>query len=264
MTTVEVETRNAKYILLFGQHFLSSSYTNKSFDAVIIEGVRKEGPVLSKRPSSLDHPQFQDLVSKAAKEGKQIWITDPPIKKTSRISHEIRIMTLGILSLPYWLLDPLIDIYYDIYSEKGKKPPVEWPRKAKTKINEIIGGKIVTILRNVVNTEKADSFLAPRLRKEIQRKPVIAMAFGSGHFGIKYLLENPRKRRKILMRSRISKLLPKGYQSSLRIHLDQKRKFQRVEEFPNTMRVESRLKKIKKRRRLLPKLFKIRRGNIKK
>ena len=67
-----------------------------------------------------------------------------------------------------------------------------------SKINELTAGKGMTVVRNAISAEKTETFIAPRLRQQLGRKPVIVMVWGKAHYGVKSMLKNPEKRKRIL------------------------------------------------------------------
>lgn len=97
------------------------------------------------------------------------------------------------------------------------------------KIDELIGGKGVTKIRNAITAEKTESFVASHLRQKLNRKPVIAMVWGFTHYGVKRLLENPIERKRILKENNLEKYVKKDYPKSFRIHFDANGKVSKIE-----------------------------------
>jgi len=157
----------------------------------------------------------------------------------------------------------LINLALDIGTihKKEIKHHKYWSVNAK--LTEFFTKKGLVKIRNAITTEKCESVIAPLLHKELARKPVIAMAWGIAHYGIKRLLENPNERHKILLKNKLNTFVREDFPGSVRFWLSKKGQPSRIEEFPKTIDIEK-LKlehqlKYPEKRKLFAKIFKFRR-----
>ena len=79
--------------------------------------------------------------------------------------------------------------------KKGKMP--QWLLDLGVSVDDIVK-TAMREGRSAVVSEKAESFIAPHLKKELGRRPTIYMFYGAGHLSIPKLIENPNYRKKIL------------------------------------------------------------------
>ena len=230
--------------------------------------------------------QYEKLYEEAIRKGKQIWITDADVTEKSLSKYQKGEQIVRYGSIASWLAGLGI-VAKQLHNTKTKKPtrrkflktltgiglmslglprilnsPILGLRSHNTEIKmgflwdlntryytELTYGKGVVEIRNAITAEKTETFLAPKLRQELGRKPVIAMAWGVGHYGVKRLLENPLLRKRILEKNNLEKYVKGDYSQSFKIHLDQNGRLVRVEEFTETMRRQKK-KKAKPRRSL--------------
>ncbi len=264
MAWTTVETPNARYVLLFSPDWVKTGHAPEKFDALILESpyVIPENLNISKETITLK--LFKEIVSDAAKGGKDVWITDarPKIKPMARMvvgqlavilsvakgSHVLLKLPeekkkisrrkflaklfggLSTLIIPSSIIGPVSSSVFQTKIKHEKSWDVA------SKAFRLIGGKGVVTLGNALTAEKADSFIAPRLQKQLGRKPVIAMAYGTGHYGIKKLLENPLKRQNILRKHNLEKYL-KRPQRAIQIKLDSKGRITETKEFSEALKL---------------------------
>ena len=266
-----VETPKAKYVLLFSWHnYKPLAVPSIEFDCLVLEsgsGNPKQAP------ETIKSIQYRKLTEKAVKEKKPVWLTDVELTEKayarSNRGTELRpyvANTLGGIGLATILkqihstnkkptrrkflksaagilltapaireLIPEMTIINMQSHNNQIQFGILWQLDAK--YNELISGKGMLEIRNAISAEKTESFLAPRLREELGRKPVIAMAWGSAHYGIKSILENPQERHRILRENKIGEYVKKSYPRSLRIHLDQNGEVIKIEEFKGTLKI---------------------------
>jgi len=246
MAWTTIETKNAKYILLFGTHFSERERSPVGFDALIIEN---NGAYAYDSMNLTDH---KNLLKQAIEENKPVWLTDVELseeserrffignalqaaigsvgggvgvvktsenmlalkkKKITRRQFAKRMaISLGLI-MPFGrnVLEGLI-----LQNLSGKiKNEKYW--NATTKIDEFVMGKGVLEIRNAITAEKSEKFIAPELAKKLGRKPVIAMNWGAGHYGIRELLLNPAKRREIIRKNNLYEYVKPYYERSRRI-----------------------------------------------
>ncbi len=285
MSWTIVETKNAKYVLVFGVHDnWSSEVSPIKPDALVIEtGEVKRGDFYE----FLFQRQHGLLLNQAFQAKAEIWFTDvPPTEKSLRRGD------MGKAGLK--IFQGLAGIsaaasYYALRQRREKKrasqekrPPRKLTRRdlfrmavfggigflapnrflafeqshvrlhqseiknekywhLMTKLEDVVGGKGIMEIRNAITAEKSESFLAPRLNQKLNRKPVIVMVWGLGHYGVKELLEKPEKRRAILMKNKLEEFVEKGYPHSFRVKIPEKLSEKvEFEEFHETLKPRER------------------------
>jgi len=275
MAWTAVETPNAKYVLLFSHHWKTLERSPTKFDALVLEDTSEK----KETPSNVNlrkEAQYKRLVEQAIDYSKPIWVVDAALspaskKRSNRIERfEEGSIALGFLGvaltafssikkgkvsrrdflkagISVGLLSPLLirlsELPFKLSEEKIKHHAI-WGTSSK--IREIESGRGIIQVRNALAAEKCESFLAPLLWKQLGRKPVIAMAWGSAHYGVKDFLLHPQKRQKFLEETDLAKYLQKDYPASFRIHLDREGKIKRIEKFPETLKLLKRQKHVEK------------------
>ncbi|MBI5553979.1 MAG: hypothetical protein HY917_04545 [Candidatus Diapherotrites archaeon] len=247
MAWITTETPNAKYVLIFSVHSGETEPSPTPFDALILETT---GVSWNNALGAYNDPQYQKILAQAVRGQKTIWLTDPGLSEKAGRWGKTKAGILGAatalgsnvliralmnrkkmtrrqflsrMAISAGLLSPGLPIALSIiapgqsHSEEIRHPSL-W--KKRTQISDIIYGGLTTV-RNAITAEKAETRIAPLLRKELGRKPVIAMAWGVGHYGIKELLENPQKRKKILEETRLTDYVTKDYPKAIRFRLDE-------------------------------------------
>lgn len=265
MAWTAVETPNAKYILLFSHHWKTLEYSPMKFDALVLEEI-SENKEQFKGLNLRKDAQYKRLVAQAIETKKPVWIVDSSLSPASKlrrgrgesvtaISTALGGLGLGLVALDsiakrkisrrdlltagisVGLLSPLLNRLGRLplmLSEKSIKHPKVWGLSAK--ISEIESGEGYIKIRNALAAEKAETFLAQSLRKELGRKPVIAMAWGSAHFGVLDFLKFPEKRQRLLKETNLDKYLQGDYPTSFKLHLDRGGKIKKIEKFPSTLK----------------------------
>lgn len=158
-----------------------------------------------------------------------------PIPRRQAVKTILTALALGLIpQVPSKLAKKVID--GPKINDGEIKNDLFWDLFARAQ--EKIYGKEMILIRNAIVAEKSEFFLAPRLREKLGRKPVIAMNWGAGHYGIKGLLKNSKKRNKILRKNKLEKYSTNDYWKSYRIHTDSKGHIIKVEEFKNTINLK--------------------------
>ena len=88
-----VETENAKYVLVFSDHFTGKEASPIHFDAFVVES----GPVEGKHISR--NSEYEKLVAQGLTEKAEFWITDAGASKKSRTRLSIGKGTLRLSAL---------------------------------------------------------------------------------------------------------------------------------------------------------------------
>ncbi len=279
MAWTTVETPNAKYVLMFLPHLRKFPNSPKPFDALILE----MAPELNQTPG---YWQYSKLVKQAIEDKKQIWVTDVRPSGASEFRYLLGKSVLGVsvlfgvsaflktlrsrksltrrqfikgMIISGGILSPtLLESLVAFDTLHSKEIKHHKLLDFKVRSEDLLLGKGTGFIRSAITAEKAESFLAKRLYKELGEKPIIAMAFGHGHYDIKRLLEHPEERKKILHENNLEKYLYKDYPLSFKFHLDEKGKIQKIEKFPETLkikRVPAKGVQVLTRRELLTRMF---------
>ncbi len=273
MAWTTVETPNAKYVLIFSPHYVMTHRSPKEFDALVLE----RGDI---EPSKVTGAvTYWDLVKQAAERRKKVWIVDAAQSEKSRkVTHAKQIasavssgvggglvvltaflrskkkisrraflagttISLGLLS-PFICNQAMLETLKLVHDKEIERRGLWHLSAALSELFISSPGRIK--LRNLVSAEKMEGFLAPRLRKELGRKPVIAVAWGSHHYGIVKLLQHPNKRQQLLKKYNLNKWLKKDYPKSFKIHLGKYGNVLKVEEFKETLKPKPKRKATKK------------------
>jgi len=240
-----VETENAKYVLIFSTHDIVKEKSPISFDALLIEA----GPASQITKSS--ELEYKELVPQAFEQKAEFWVADPlPSEKSwRRFDRGKKFLAgtgiLGILNLAFLTKKPitrrkalktigisagLLTPYSGIrvateLQQHPNRITRERSWKAATIPQDIIFGKGILPIRNAIAAEKCETFLAQHLQKKLGRKPVIAVGWGTGHYGFKEFLEKPEKRRRVLSDNKLSEFVDRNFPISFRIERDEKGKW---------------------------------------
>jgi hypothetical protein len=107
-------------------------------------------------------------------------------------------------------------------SARGHTENIENPKywKFMTKLHEFFAGFGVGPARNAVIAEKMHSVLIPDLRKKLGRKPVVVVAMGMNHYGIKQMLVDHEHRRRVIKENDLGYYLTKPFDDAYRGNLD--------------------------------------------
>ena len=119
---------------------------------------------------------------------------------------------MHVINMP--LIAYLADLGLDFIPGEIKK--TKKLRGALAQIGEF-GDIAVRRLRNAVTAEKAETFIAPALKRG-GAKPTIAMVWGGGHYGIKRLLQNPEARRKLLAKYNLANWVRVNHSRTFSFH----------------------------------------------
>ncbi|MBU2476441.1 hypothetical protein KKG83_03145 [Candidatus Micrarchaeota archaeon] len=156
-------------------------------------------------------------------------------------------ISVAILAVPPIVATPIANkIIYNLNINDGEiRVPILWD--LTTQLDKILYGEealkgIVTI-RNAITAQKAEAFLAPKLKQELNRKPVIAMVWGAGHYEIKRLLKHPNERYRILKKNKLEDYVQKDYPKSYRVQFNEKGQITRTKEFKETLKIPETPKK---------------------
>jgi hypothetical protein len=278
-----VETPNAKYMLIFSPHFRPIEMPPKNIDAFILESASgQEAGELAK--GLIKYENYKKPIESAIRGGKDIWVTDPAttlysdqvvfgkvtawavagavvsslskIPKNRKISRREFFARMLGKAAPVIFFSPLAALLSLGHSKSRIKHELFWQGTHKS-VEFLYGSKGIGTLRNAVTAEKAESFVAPMLRQRLGKKPVIAMVWGPMHFGIKKLLQNPAKRKRILSENDLDRYLVK-YSRAIQIKLDPQGRISEVKEFkeallPKPAKIEIRPERTFTRRDLLKK-----------
>lgn len=247
-----IETPNAKYVLIFSKHSITTEKSPINYDALILESG------LDTPQGTMQAEQYAALVEQAAKNNNPVWVTDVAPTQSAIIKGKTMaaLPVLVPLVIGAKLLlgnnsakttprrQALKKIFAAIMlgasgatfadgvflgrSKSQIKNPAYW--KLSSKYTELFLGKGIITIRNAVTAEKTEKFIAPQLQKELGRKPVIAIVFGDRHYGIKEHLLFPHKRRQVLHKNNLEKYIVPEYERSYRIALDKAGKVWIVEE----------------------------------
>ncbi len=111
------------------------------------------------------------------------------IKRRKFLSYAFK--GIGALAL-LKLFTPMVSCYVGVTNSKAENLP-----KFISEINYVVPTPIAEF-RNAVTAKKLEDFIAPKLYKELGRKPNIAIVFGAAHAGIKEDLLNKHRRERII------------------------------------------------------------------
>jgi hypothetical protein len=254
MAWTEVETPNAKYVLAFGAHRSETILPNIKFDSVILEG-----------PSTyiqgiINHTQFGGAVRQAAENNLPIFITDCKESNLEYVksilipfvqgvvaggiihaaSKQENVTRRGVLKTIGWAgLLSVIGRMAGIAAlgKYGGRLKNDKLVDVAGRVEEFHAGKGQVLLRNALSAEKAESFVAPLLRKELGRKPTILMAWGGGHMGIKRWLQNSAERKKVLRETRLEGYL-RDFRDVHRISIRANERTYETKSYRNVLRIE--------------------------
>ncbi len=206
MGWVTVETPNAVYKVALEWH-LRRAVVPKGIDAAILEEVGEPNKLIqdTKKYGIYENVHKNDSPPKPifhADYQKRNFATTilPDMAK--------QIMRVFALSIGSTGISPLLFVP-SIYLFTIGGGPIFVPgkeikkRKILLPIAEAIkrmgeGSKTYVHYRDALVAEKAETRVAPYLSRKLGRKPVIAIVYGAGHFGIARLLNKPSERRRIL------------------------------------------------------------------
>lgn len=223
MAWTTVETPNAKYVLVFSPHYRKAEAITTEFDALVLEtGSYEPKNLFGKGKKSCGYELYSNIISSAISKNKQIWITDtPPTKKGLAVDFAKQILPAALFikgvkmakrtidkrknmgrreflkksSISIGLMTPVGLQFLQMFPQKGEiKSDRFW--QGSTKYMEFFSSPGVLKIRNAITAEKTERFIAPKLNTELGRKPVIGMVWGPGHYGIKELLQQPKKKAK--------------------------------------------------------------------
>lgn len=251
-----VETPNAKYVLMFSAHVQRIERSPLEFDALILE----VGPAPKSAKDWTNFPQhaikfsqYANLIGQATNGGKQVWLAVPTPTELTRIADRMRGVIfvggtmgvgsamhamgtikgsdalkaagLGIAAMP---LIHILTVPLQIHRGRIKRHKL-W--KIATKVTELLSARGLVEVRNAVAAENAESLIAPQLQKKLGRKPIIAISMGSGHYGVKRLLEQPERRRRFLAEHNLERYVSADSLRALRFEIDASGNTRNLKEF---------------------------------
>ncbi len=191
-------TENARYFARFGTHRKSEVNPSSIFDmkygpvdAVVLEMrgskiLGKEGlegaikGVLNKTLQKED----SDIIDYARKNNIPIYIVEPELNKRDYARFWTNFMALDVLGGI-----PLLP--YTSTKESKRVPPTF---RNLFGLANFVSQNNVVAGRNAVWARKLEEYIAPRLRKQKNRKPRIGLNIGLGHMGLEKDLKNPKVR----------------------------------------------------------------------
>ncbi|GEM_PF-6814071 len=207
-----VETENAKYVVIFGSHF-SATKIPAALDSVIIEATdnyQKLQSVVNKGLYDFEkNVQYGKLL--ADNRGKPFFVGDIPITKKrvvrGAMTRVVALAALGTSFFPKAAIIPMsVLLILPGMLPPGKELKLRKPiRKLVALTHPIFEPALAGSFRNAIIAEKAEKSIAPQMRQQLGRKPVIGIVYGAAHAGIVEMLKNPTQRRRQLSRVNIRK-----------------------------------------------------------
>ncbi len=207
MGWITVETPNAVYKVAFETHFRKARVP-EGIDAVVLEMANTPREVIG---GLAERDVIYSRFNEFAASGKPIFHGD-----TFAMDNEFEKMgknlarLTGITVFATWMFGApgfytatgvrIASEFSKHFIVPGKE--LKMRRKllpamtAADKIYEI--KNTVVHLRDALIAEKAESRIAPHMRKKLGRKPVIAIVYGAGHYNIARLLNKPTERRRTI------------------------------------------------------------------
>jgi len=213
-------TDNAEYTLVHAIHIIVTDEDilrrpkNKDLDAIVLENSGYDANLI------LNHQQYTKIFSEIESSEKEIkvYMADVAITKkglsASGTADCIREFAgiACLVSMPLSMnrrqflkrsiaalcgLGVLIGDFSPGYygSKEGKVSPI---LPTLTSASSYILPTPVTELRNAIAARKTEEFIAPKLRKELGKKPSICLVYGAGHAGIELDLKNKTLRDAVL------------------------------------------------------------------
>ncbi|MDO8625108.1 MAG: hypothetical protein Q7R47_03425 [Candidatus Diapherotrites archaeon] len=216
MSWTEIETPNAKYLVVLERHSRPQRIPNRSIDAWFFEAaglvsVENFSSVLFQREMSAlrigvspktvffgDHPNVERLEKSLVKRDLVFFAA----------ATAIGAPFLGYFAIPTSLaLRPVLHVGAETaFSHVAKQGPLEshpFREKIYSLSDRIFYPSEMSGFRDALISEKCERGIAPMLQKELGRKPVIGVSVGASHKGILNLLQNPTDRRRMLSRYNI-------------------------------------------------------------
>lgn len=215
-----VETPHAKYVIGFEFHLRQARFPVGQVDGLILEGVTTSHYEWSKEEKEIGWLQstHKKVIENAAQSKTPIYGGDyhtpmPLFPKllspygiawlsalaASQVKNTLKpVLFIGVLDLasmaPSYSLVPGQKIAF-------RKPLVliaSGMEKLRRKLKRDSGLDVP--FRNAIIAEKAEGIIAPHLRQQLGRKPVIGILYGAMHVELLHLLKNRTARRRILAR----------------------------------------------------------------
>jgi hypothetical protein len=153
---------------------------------------------------------------------------EPKMSRRKFLAKSLGLLIIGNIAYPL-----IPSIIVSPTAVRGKIGPM---REALLNTQEGIFRTLLPIIidaRNAIIAEKLEGVIAPMLKRELGRKPRIAIQVGLMHSGIKMYLQDPIKRRKALIRLRKriqSGLKKQQLHKSFRVRWDKRTKNFCIEE----------------------------------